>query len=317
MKLIFLHQAKAGGATLRNILNNQLKWLCLDDIPTNISPDDIYKLCLESDIIYSMSFCFPIKERLGRYYESIESQSILLTHVRSPINLFESEWRYELQKGSDEEYASTHLPHDPIFNKGKIGEAPSIRSMLDYLERDKELRISINEWFEYASKNSDGNSISFPIAHENNHKNTYWYRSNHLYRPGFSIFNPNKQYKSIINHFSESIMEKDCKPDTSNTAIIIPTEMLSDAMAAHIYINKTLRSFTKLANKANVSYEETLKSIRSLKVNETELSLVNDESLKLNNKNRMIFYSKSYKDYKLWTTALENNLHIISQLKGK
>ena len=31
----------------------------------------------------------------------------------------------------------------------------------------------------------------------------------------------------------------------------------------------------------------------------------------------MIFYSKSYQDYKLWTTALENNLQIISQIKGK
>ena len=69
-----------------------------------------------------MSFCFPIRERLGKYYEAIEDQFIFLTHVRSPINLFESEWRYELQKGTGSDYASTHLPHDPIFNKEKIGE---------------------------------------------------------------------------------------------------------------------------------------------------------------------------------------------------
>ena len=317
MKLIFLHQAKAGGATLRNILNSDLKWLCLDDIPTNISPDEIYKLCLEADIIYSMSFCFPIKERLGKHYESIESQSILLTHVRSPINLFESEWRYELQKGTDSEYASTHLPHDPIFNKEKIGETPSIRSMLDYLERDEVKRLSINDWFEYAIENSNGDGVSFPIAYDTEHGNSYWFRRNNLYRPGFSIFSPNKQYKSIIRHFGPQIMKKDCRPNEGNTAIVIPTEMLSDAIAAHIFINKALRSFTKLASNYNESYEATLKGVKSLKVNETEPYLVNDESLKLTNKNRMIFYSKSYQDYKLWTTALENNLQIISQIKGK
>ena len=93
--------------------------------------------------------------------------------------------------------------------------------------------------------------------------------------------------------------------------------MLSDAIAAHIFINKALRSFTKLASNYNESYEATLEGVKSLKVNETEPYLVNDESLKLTNKNRMIFYSKSYQDYKLWTTALENNLQIISQIKGK
>ena len=100
------------------------------------------------------------KERLGKHYESIEGQSILLTHVRSPINLFESEWRYELQKGTDSDYASTHYLMINI-QQGKIGETPSIRSMLDYLERDEMKRLSINEWFEYAIENSNGMVLVF------------------------------------------------------------------------------------------------------------------------------------------------------------
>ena len=189
--------------------------------------------------------------------------------------------------------------------------------MLDYLERDEKKRISINDWFGYAIENSHGDSVSFPIAYDTEHENSYWFRRNDLYRPGFSIFNPNKQYKSIIKHFGPQIMKKDCRPNAKDTAIIIPTEILSDTMAAHIFINNALRSFTKIAGKSNESYEATLEGVKSLKVNETEPYLVNDESLKLSNKNRMIFYSKSYQDYKLWTTALENNLHIISQIKGR
>ena len=96
-------------------------------------------------------------------------------------------------------------------------------------------------------------------------------------------------------------MKKDCRPNAGNTAIIIPTEILSDAMAAHIFINRELRSFTKLAGNRNEGYEATLEGIKSLKINETEPYLVNDKSLKLTNKNRMTFYSKSYQDYKLWT----------------
>ena len=126
MKLIFLHQAKAGGATLRNILNTDVKWLCLDDLPINTPSEQIHEWCMQADIIYCMSFSHSIKQRLGGYYKALEEQSIILAHVRSPIDLFESEWRYELQKGSDESYASTHLPHDPIFNKSKVGEPPVI-----------------------------------------------------------------------------------------------------------------------------------------------------------------------------------------------
>ena len=119
MKLIFLHQAKAGGATLRNLLNTELRWLCLDDVAINTPTKDVYDACMKADIIYSMGFSYSVRERLGNFFDALDQESTILTHVRSPIDLFESEWRYEIQKGRTD-YASTHLPHDPIFNRTKI-----------------------------------------------------------------------------------------------------------------------------------------------------------------------------------------------------
>ena len=264
MKLIFLHQAKAGGATLRNILDANMKWFCLDDIPINTSSEEIYRCCMEADIINLMSFSYSLKERLGKYFNDVIKESIVLAHVRSPINLFESEWRYELQKGSDDSYASTHLPHDPIFNKNKIGQAPNIRSMYDYLERDKKLRININEWFEIASQGENENGVILPIS-KDDLPNQCWYRDTNLCRRGFSIFQINKQYEAIIKHFGTEVFAKGCEPNKANTTIIIPTEILNESIAAHILINNQFRNFTKLNGHTNTSYKNILEDVKSLK----------------------------------------------------
>ena len=188
--------------------------------------------------------------------------------------------------------------------------------MYDYLERAEDNRLSINEWFELVTELGYTDNLAFPIGMQEESSNDCWFRNNNLYRPGFSIYEVNKQYKSLIRHFGPSIFAKEYKINEENNTIIVPTEMLSEAMAGHIFANQNLRKFTKLKNIDTSTYLETLEHVKSLKVNETKKSLVQDKSLKLNKKNRMLFYIKSPKDYKLWTTVLENSLQLVSRFKG-
>ena len=67
MKLIFLHQAKAGGATVRNILDPSLRWLNLEEVPLDLPAEKLYELFNESDVIQNMSFSFNFDFYISNY----------------------------------------------------------------------------------------------------------------------------------------------------------------------------------------------------------------------------------------------------------
>ena len=84
--------------------------LNLLDLPNNLSPEKVYELVCEHDIITSISFGKSIQKRLGKYWQEILNQSILLTTIRNPISRFESEWRYEIQKANVVQLTFQHSP---------------------------------------------------------------------------------------------------------------------------------------------------------------------------------------------------------------
>ena len=271
-----------------------------------------------NDIINTMSFNPSMHGRLGNYWPEIRDQSILFSHVRCPISLLESEWRYELQKGSDDDYSSTHLPHDPIFNTSRVGSLPDIKSMLDYIQRKPSEQISINDWCdlifdELASKTKEERekilSVEFPIA--NDQETSFWYMANILYRPCFSIGMLNKQYNTLVRHFTKNALNFPPQYNQLPQMILTPTECLSDSMAAHITVNPWFRSFTKFSHIDKPIYADILNDVKALKINETSLTLTNDINLRLTPKNRIRYYKYAHRDYKLWTSVLKNSLDFV------
>ncbi len=331
MRLLFVHQPKTAGTTFRKIFSQNKTQLSLASVPSDVPPKEIFNMIQAHDITHFMAFDLSFKKRLGEYWDELLTETIFISIIRNPIELFESEWRFQFQIKHTQGERIHHIPFDPIFNKEKLGCEPGINSMCDYLEREPNKQLDINEWFEiildierealkgdnpYSDRTSQIQQYRFPIAHDT--KNLYWYFNNPLYLPGWDPGLFNRQYLQLEQHFSSSFFGFLDKPDTAPQLILLPTEILDNALASYITLNKSFREFTIFNDLPDdqIYFNQIVSGINNLRQNVTDENYRKDPKGQLSAKNRLLYYRYSTKDYKLWTSSLYRSLYLIHKLSS-